>query len=308
MTIYDGEPFAKSSCYGDTKQYTRYVNIVKYKIKPAQLYYDFYVPGFNNYWACGLWHSNTGKSVVAGVAARVLGLPLVTYNFGAIFGSLVGQSESTQRRALRQISALGPIVLLIDEADKAFAGVTGASGDSGTSQRVFGDLLSWLANDNQEAFIIMTMNRLAGVPIETVRSGRIEATFYTTFPGYKERERIFKIKLIEQGCPAGAIEEALSDFEWKTIIDRTNEYTGAELEGVVTKAVRTAFATRQVLVPNFDDLTKAVKWVTPVARLDKANIDAINTFCKDTAVAVTTAEPTTVTRTGKIKNTGPSAN
>ncbi|MGH2361983.1 MAG: AAA family ATPase, partial [bacterium] len=77
----------------------------------------------------------TGKSLTAKIVASLWHLPLVHLDVGALFGSLVGQSEENTRRALTLVETIAPCVLWIDEMEKAFA--QGGS-DGGTSQRVFG--------------------------------------------------------------------------------------------------------------------------------------------------------------------------
>lgn len=231
-----------------------------------------------------------GKSVAAmAVAKKFKGRPLIKYNFGAVFNSLVGESENTQYHALNRIRAVGPCVLLIDEADKAFAGVVGSHGDSGVSQRVFGQLLSWMANDNHDAFVVMTMNRLVDpvtganiVPIETIRAGRIDATFFVTFPTKEERKQIIEIHLKKNKCNPGLF----SKGEWNQILTVTDNFVGSELEQIVLKSIRTAFRYRKSVQPTFDEFMEARNHVSPVSILDEINIRKINEFCKDRAIPV----------------------
>jgi SpoVK/Ycf46/Vps4 family AAA+-type ATPase len=81
----------------------------------------------------------TGKSLAAKMIADTWHLPLVRLDVGALFGSLVGESEERTRRALSLAEAIAPCILWVDEIEKAFAF---GSGDAGTSQRVFAHLLT----------------------------------------------------------------------------------------------------------------------------------------------------------------------
>ncbi|HEV7606109.1 MAG TPA: AAA family ATPase, partial [Steroidobacteraceae bacterium] len=83
-----------------------------------------------------------GKSLAARAAAGVLGVPLVRLDFGALFSKWHGESEKNLRESLESAEALAPCVLWLDEIEKALA--TG-DGDSGTSRRVLGAFLTWLA-------------------------------------------------------------------------------------------------------------------------------------------------------------------
>ena len=57
---------------------------------------------------------------------------MLILDVGSLMGSLVGQSEERTRQALRIIDAMAPCVVMIDEVEKAFAGMHG-SGDSGVA-------------------------------------------------------------------------------------------------------------------------------------------------------------------------------
>jgi ABC-type iron transport system FetAB ATPase subunit len=225
----------------------------------------------------------SGKSAAAVLTAKRLALPLLTYDVSAVFGSLVGESEARQRAALARVSATGPCVLLIDEVDKALGGMGGAGGDGGTSQRVFGKLLTWLAAENESAFVVMTANRLtdaAGhqtVPVETLRAGRIDAVFATSFPTRVERAAIFEIHVERAGGQWGLF----SDAQKERLAAGTEDYVGAEIEQAVAVAVRRAFTATGEVQPTDDQLLKAVNQVTPVKRLDPAGVAAMEQYARD---------------------------
>lgn len=86
----------------------------------------------------------TGKSLTAKAISHHWHLPLLRLDVGRLFGGLVGESESRTRQMTSLAEALAPCVLWIDEIDKAFAGVEG-KGDGGTTSRVFGTFITWLA-------------------------------------------------------------------------------------------------------------------------------------------------------------------
>lgn len=74
---------------------------------------------------------------------------------GRLFAGLVGESESRTRQMIQLAEALAPCVLWIDEIDKAFSGLDGR-GDSGTSNRVFGTFITWLAEKTSPVFVVAT--------------------------------------------------------------------------------------------------------------------------------------------------------
>ncbi len=93
----------------------------------------------------------TGKSLTAKAISHHWHLPLLRLDVGRLFGGLVGESESRTRQMISLAEALAPCVLWIDEIDKAFAGIDGR-GDSGTTSRVFGTFINWLAEKKSPVF------------------------------------------------------------------------------------------------------------------------------------------------------------
>ena len=90
-----------------------------------------------------------GKSQFCKALGRETGRPVIILDVGSLMGSLVGQTEQRTRQALRIIDAMAPAIVMLDEIDKAFAGVGGSGqSDSGVSARMFGSFLSWL-NDQR---------------------------------------------------------------------------------------------------------------------------------------------------------------
>ncbi|MFQ3614163.1 MAG: AAA family ATPase, partial [Cyanobacteriota bacterium] len=87
----------------------------------------------------------TGKSLSAKTIANEWRLPLLRLDAGRLFAGIVGESESRVRQMIQLSEAMAPCVLWIDEIDKAFGNIaSGADGDSGTSRRVFGSLITWM--------------------------------------------------------------------------------------------------------------------------------------------------------------------
>lgn len=230
----------------------------------------------------------TGKSMVATTAAKELGLPLYTMDVGAIFGSLVGESEARMRDAIRQITAQQGCVLLIDEADKAFGNATSAGGDGGVTQRVFGQMLTWLSAKKDRTFVIMTMNRIQGIPPEFLRAGRFDKIFYTDLPTPTERRAIFEIHLRKRGVDPAAL--AMSDDEWNTLITESQDFVGAEIEAAVIESRLVSFEERGASSPNFTELLTQTKSIIPLTRLDPEGINKIREFCQQSATNVASPE------------------
>ena len=118
----------------------------------------------------------TGKSLSAKAIAHHWHLPLLRLDVGRLFAGLVGESESRTRQMIQLAEALAPCVLWIDEIDKAFSGFDGR-GDAGTSSRVFGTFITWLAEKRSPVFVVATANNIQTLPPEMLRRGRFDEIF-----------------------------------------------------------------------------------------------------------------------------------
>ena len=140
-----------------------------------------------------------GKSLCAKAASSLWKLPLLRFDIGRVFGSLVGSSEDSMRRALQTAESVAPAILWIDEIDKAFAGTQGSAGsDGGTASRVFGTFLTWLSEKTAPVFVIATANDISHLPPEMLRKGRVDEIFFVDLPNEDERREIFQIHLAKR--------------------------------------------------------------------------------------------------------------
>jgi len=178
-----------------------------------------------------------GKSLAARAAAGVLGVPLVRLDFGALYSKWHGESEKNLRESLASAEALSPCVLWLDEIEKA---LSSGDGDSGTSRRVLGAFLTWLAEQRARVFIVATANDIAALPPELVRKGRFDEIFFVDLPSAAARFEIFAIH-----CKKRAV--VLSEPEMKALAARSEGFSGAEIEQAVVSALYTAHANKQVV-------------------------------------------------------------
>jgi hypothetical protein len=134
-----------------------------------------------------------GKSQFCKSLGNEVGRPVLILDVGSLMGSLVGQSEERTRRALNIIDAMAPCVLMIDEIEKAFAGV-GNSGqtDSGVSARMFGAFLAWLNDHESDVFVVCTSNDVSKLPPEFARSERFDGIFFLDLPGRAQKDAIWQ--------------------------------------------------------------------------------------------------------------------
>ena len=127
-----------------------------------------------------------GKSVAARAAAGIYGVPLLRLDFGAIHNKYIGESERNLRETLATADVMAPCVLWIDEIEK---GVATGDGDSGTSRRLLGAFLTWLAERKTKVFVVATANDIAALPPELIRKGRFDEIFFVDLPDDADARR-----------------------------------------------------------------------------------------------------------------------
>jgi SpoVK/Ycf46/Vps4 family AAA+-type ATPase len=125
-----------------------------------------------------------GKSLIAKTTSKLWSLPLVRLDMGRVYdGTTVGRSEANLRNALKVAESIAPVILFIDELDKAFAGGAGsADSDGGTSSRIFGSFLTWMQEKTSPVFVMATANRVDRLPSEFLRKGRFDELFFIDLP------------------------------------------------------------------------------------------------------------------------------
>jgi SpoVK/Ycf46/Vps4 family AAA+-type ATPase len=173
-----------------------------------------------------------GKSVAARAAAGIYGVPLLRLDFAAIHNKYVGESERNMRETLSTADLMSPCVLWIDEIEKGLA--TG-EGDSGTSRRVLGTFLTWLAEKKTRVFVVATANDISALPPELVRKGRFDEIFFVDLPRPAVRAEIVRIHARKRSVP-------LNDEQIEALTQASEGFSGAEIEQAVVSALYAAHA------------------------------------------------------------------
>jgi SpoVK/Ycf46/Vps4 family AAA+-type ATPase len=208
---------------------------------------------------------------------------------GRVFSGLVGSSEQNMRAALRTAEAVAPAVLWIDEIEKGFAGMGGPSGDSGTSQRVFGTFLTWLQEKTAPVFVFATANNIDRLPPEFLRKGRFDEIFFVDLPTDRERVPIWRVHLTKRLQNEGAGGKLTADDPLLAdLAGRSEGYSGAEIEQAVITALYDAFAERRPL--EHADLVRAVETMVPLSVTQAEQVQALREWADVRAVAATAAE------------------
>jgi hypothetical protein len=209
----------------------------------------------------------TGKSLTAKAIAHSWSMPLLRLDVGRLFAGLVGASEARTREMIQRAEAMAPCVLWIDEIDKgfSFAGPGEGRSDGGTSQRVLASLLTWMAEKASPVFVVATANAVERLPAELLRKGRFDEIFLLELPDAAERRTILDLQL-RRRRPAHAI-------PLEVLVDRTEGFSGAELEQTVIEAMHLAFGEAREL--GEADLIAAASQVVPLSRTAREQLEAL---------------------------------
>jgi len=192
-----------------------------------------------------------GKSLCAKAVASDWQMPLLRLDPGLLYQKFIGESESQLRQALAQAEAMAPVVLWIDEIEKAFASANTSSADGGLSKRMFGTLLSWMQDHRHPIFIIATANDVSALPPELMRKGRFDEVFFIDLPAQDARETIFEIHL-------GRHQRDPAAFNLPILAEAAADFSGSEIEQDVIGGLFSAFRERRGLTDEhiLDELAK----------------------------------------------------
>ncbi len=211
----------------------------------------------------------TGKSLTAKAIAHHWHLPLLRLDVGRLFGGLVGESESRTRQTIELAEALSPCILWIDEIDKGFSGAD-SKGDSGTTSRVFGTFITWLAEKTSPVFVVATANNIRALPPEIMRKGRFDEVFFVGLPNQEEREAIFKVHLTRLRP------HNLGNYDLQRLAYETLDFSGAEIEQTIIEAMHIGFSQNRDFTT--DDILEAASQIIPLAKTAQEQIQFLQNW------------------------------
>jgi AAA+ superfamily predicted ATPase len=180
------------------------------------------------YLVCG--PVGTGKSFLAQCTAGEIGVPCVMLkNFRSKY---VGETEGNLERVLSVLRAMGPVVVVIDEADAAL-GNRAQEGDSGTSSRVFSMIAAQMGDTRYRGKILWMLLtcRPDLLPIDLKRQGRAEVHIPLFYPTDQNELRGMFVAMAKKMGAALALEDVPE-------IPQSGKLSGADVEGIVGRALR----------------------------------------------------------------------
>jgi hypothetical protein len=217
-----------------------------------------------------------GKSLAARAVAGEWSYELARLDAGALYDKFVGESEKRLRKALDLAQKLAPVVLWIDEIEKAFASA-GSSGDTdaGLSQRLLATLLTWMQDRESGVFLAATSNNISVLPPEMLRKGRFDEIFFVDLPNQATRLALFGLHLKKRGRDT-------SGFDLATVAAATEGFSGAEIEQTIIAGLYTAFSKKQQL--STEILLGEIQGTQPLSVTRAEEVAAIREWAKNRAV------------------------
>lgn len=217
-----------------------------------------------------------GKSLAARAVAGEWGFELARFDAGALYDKYVGESEKRLHKALELAQKLSPVVLWIDEIEKAFASAgTSGDADAGLSQRLLATLLTWMQDRESGVFLAATSNNITVLPPEMLRKGRFDEIFFVDLPDEKAREALFAIYLKKRARVETGIDIPL-------LAATSVGFSGAEIEQVVVASMYTAFDGKRGLTTEI--IASEVRGTQPLSVTRSEDVQAIRDWAKSRAV------------------------
>ncbi|MEJ2540080.1 MAG: AAA family ATPase [Gemmatimonadota bacterium] len=214
-----------------------------------------------------------GKSLAAKAVSAEWGLPLLRFDPSTLYNKYIGETEKNFKRAVTTAERMAPVVLWIDELEKAFA--SGGSEDGGVSQRVLGSFLSWMQERSADVFVMATANDVHRLPPEFLRKGRFDEIFFVDLPDTATRARILRIHLALREMDAAA-------FPVDALAEESREFSGSELEQAVVAARYAAFAEGGSVTA--EHLHREIARTRPLAVVMRERIESLRRWAQDRTV------------------------
>ena len=190
----------------------------------------------------------TGKSFIVQCFAKEIGIPVVALlNFRSKWQ---GQTEANLERVLSLLDAIGPVGVVVDEADAALGSRETGGADSGVSERVFASLAAFMGDTRRRGKVIwfLMTSRPDLVPVDLKRQGRAEEHLALFPPAtIAERGKVFDLLRERLGIPLepgvdatallGESHDALSAADLEAILVRGSRRMAAGGQKVLSGAL-----------------------------------------------------------------------
>lgn len=185
----------------------------------------------------------TGKTYFARCFAGDAGINFIEFKMSKILDKWVGEAEKRLEKAFNCFESFAPVGVFMDELDQMLS--RGDNDSNSVMKNLFGMFLSFLSKPSHRGNIIFigATNYPNKIDEALKRAGRFDKKIPFLPPEKEERIEVFKIHLNKSKYPY-----EVKNYE--TLADKTENYTQAEIENVVIKALELAKRRKS---PKIDD-------------------------------------------------------
>lgn len=223
--------------------------------------------------------SGCGKSLSVKAISALWNLPLFRLDMNKVYSGAYGTPEGTFFRAIKNIEAVAPAILWIDEIEGGISSSTAKDGSTGS--HIFSAFLTWMQEKSSDVFVAATANRIDLLPAEIIRKGRFDQVFFIDLPNDAEREHIFKVHLQKR-------KNDISQFDLPLLSVATEFWNGAEIEHAVEAAMIEAFSRGEKMTQ--DDLYTIIRSTVPLSRTMAEQIKFIKNWASERAVSASKSD------------------
>jgi SpoVK/Ycf46/Vps4 family AAA+-type ATPase len=216
-----------------------------------------------------------GKSLCAKAIATAWQRPLLRLDTSSLYDRFIGESERRLRSTLHQAERMAPIIMWIDEIEKAFASAASRSTDGGLSQRMFGSLLTWMQEHTEPVFLVATANDIEALPPELLRKGRFDEIFFVDLPTEETRKEIFKIHLRKR-------KHQPEKFDLDELARTAEGFSGSEIEEIIISALHEAFSRKIPLTTEV--IAEAIQNSPPLSVTMRESVEKLRRWSKGRCV------------------------
>jgi transitional endoplasmic reticulum ATPase len=176
----------------------------------------------------------TGKTLLAKAAARESEANFIATKSSDLLSKWYGESEQQIARLFNRARQVAPTIIFIDELDSLVPARGGGLGEPQVTERVVNTILSEMdgLEELQNVVVIGATNRPTLIDPALLRPGRFDELIYVGTPDTAGRRRILAIHT--RNMPLA------DDVDLEKVAQRTDHFTGADLEDLVRRAGLTA--------------------------------------------------------------------
>lgn len=215
----------------------------------------------------------TGKTYFSTCFAGEAGINFVEFKMSKILDKYVGEAERNLEKAFNCFKSLAPVGVFIDEVDQALS--RGDNDTNAVGRNMFGMFLAFLSNPEHRGKIIWigATNYPNKLDEALKRAGRFDKKMAFLPPTKEERIEVFKIHLRKLSYPTN-----IQDYQY--LGDNTDNYTQAEIENVVVKALEVA-KRKKIAIIDDEIIQYALNCMIPyqnegIGKMTKLALDEVN--------------------------------